>query len=209
MPTRIRIRWRFTMLRSLVCTLSAVSLGVVFLPGLALAHTGHPEGGFGAGFSHPIFGWDHVAAMVAVGLWATTLGGRSLWLLPVVFPLVMAGGGALALLGMPLPGVESGIAASVLILGLLVLLAVRLPASVAAVLVGVFAIFHGHAHGTELPATADPVAYALGFVLATALLHLAGIALGLLIARPLGHRAVQAAGGVVALAGLGFLAGAF
>jgi len=191
------------MLRSL-----AYGLGLALLPGLALAHSGHPEGGFAAGFTHPIFGWDHLAAMVAVGLWAASLGGRSLWLLPMVFPLVMAAGGGLALAGMPLPGVESGIAASVLILGLLVLLAVRLPTWMAATLVGIFAVFHGYAHGAELPATADPVSYALGFVLATALLHLAGIALGLTMARPLGRRAVRAAGGVVALTGLGFLASA-
>jgi len=184
-------------------------LAIAFMPSVALAHSGEGiSGGFLAGFTHPIFGWDHVAAMVAVGLWGAFLGRPAIWVLPVVFPLVMAVGGVLGVLGVPLPGVEEGIATSALILGLMVLLAVRPPLWVAALLVGAFAIFHGHAHGTELPAAANAVAYSIGFVLATGLLHLAGIGLGLLIAMPLGRVAVRAAGGAIALAGLGFLTGA-
>jgi len=183
-------------------------LCIALLPSGALAHSAEGvAGGFLAGFTHPIFGWDHVAAMVAVGLWGAFLGRPAIWILPIVFPLVMAAGGVLGVLGVPLPGVEEGIAASALILGLMVMLAVRPPIWVAAVLVGLFAIFHGHAHGAELPEAANAIAFSLGFVLGTGLLHLAGIGLGLLIAMPLGRVAVRAAGGVIALAGLGFLTG--
>ncbi|HKA81894.1 MAG TPA: HupE/UreJ family protein, partial [Xanthobacteraceae bacterium] len=117
----------------------------------AAAHTGSASGGFVGGFAHPIFGPDHVVAMVAVGLWGAFLGAPAIWLLPIVFPLVMAGGGVLGILGVPLPGVEIGIALSAVVLGLMVALAARPPLWVAAVLVGAFAIFHGHAHGAELP----------------------------------------------------------
>lgn len=174
----------------------------------AAAHSGEGiGGGFLSGLAHPIFGWDHVAAMVAVGLWGAFLGRPAIWVLPVVFPLVMAAGGVLGVLGVPLPAVEEGIAASALVLGLMVLLAVRPPLWVAALLVGVFAVFHGHAHGAELPAAANAVAYSLGFVISTGLLHLAGIALGLLVGTQAGRVAVRAGGGVIALAGLGFLTG--
>tara|TARA_R100000005_G_scaffold95212_1_gene75871 strand:+ start:515 stop:1063 length:549 start_codon:yes stop_codon:yes gene_type:complete len=162
-------------------------------------------GGFVSGLLHPVLGWDHVAAMVAVGLWGAFLGSPALWLLPVVFPLVMAVGGALGLAGVDLPGVEVGIAASALVLGAMILLAARPPLWVAGVLVAGFAIFHGHAHGTELPDAASPLAYSLGFVIATGLLHLSGISLGLLVRWPLGRSAVRAAGGVIAMAGGVFL----
>ena len=164
-------------------------------------------GGFASGFTHPIFGWDHVVAMVAVGLWGAFLGAPAIWLLPVVFPLVMAGGGALGILGVPVPAVETGIAASAVVLGLLVAFAARPPLWLAAVVVGAFAIFHGHAHGTELPAAADPLTYAIGFVLATGLLHLLGIAFGLLVRWPAGMIAVRAGGGAIALVGVAFLTG--
>ena len=131
----------------------------------ALAHS---ENGvaidFWGGFTHPIFGPDHVIAMVAVGLWGAFLGQPAIWLLPVVFPLVMAFGGALGVAGMPLPGVETGIAISAIILGGMVAFAARPPLWIAAVLVGAFAIFHGHAHGAELPIGADAVAFSMGFV---------------------------------------------
>ena len=146
--------------------------------------------------------------MVAVGLWGAFLGPPAIWLLPVTFPLVMALGGALGVAGVPLPGIETGIAASALVIGLAVLLALRPPLVVAAVIVGFFAIFHGHAHGTEMPQAASPLAYAAGFVIATGLLHLAGISLGLLTRWPPGAVAVRAFGAVIALAGLGFLTGA-
>jgi urease accessory protein len=184
---------------------SAILLGIATLP--ALAHSGSPAGGFLGGFAHPLFGPDHVVAMVAVGLWGAFLGVPAIWLLPIVFPLVMAAGGALGMLGVALPAVETGIAASAVVLGMMVALAAKPPLWVAAVLVGIFAIFHGHAHGTELPAGADAVAYSLGFVIATGLLHLAGIAFGTLAHWPSGRFAVRAAGGAIALAGLAFLSG--
>jgi urease accessory protein len=175
----------------------------------ALAHTGDGlSGGFIGGFGHPLFGPDHVAAMVAVGLWGAFLGTPAIWLLPIVFPLVMALGGVLGILGVPLPGVEIGIAASAIVLGLMVALAAQPPLVIAAVLVGAFAIFHGHAHGAELPPGANVVAFSIGFVVATGLLHLAGISFGLLSRWPAGRIAVRAAGGAIALAGVVFLSAA-
>ena len=163
-------------------------------------------GGFASGFMHPILGWDHVAAMVAVGLWGAVLGPPAIWILPVVFPLVMAFGGALGVAGIPLPGVEIGIAISALVLGSMVLFAARPPLWLAAVVVGAFAIFHGHAHGTELPHAVSPLAYSLGFVLSTGMLHMCGIAFGLLARWKAGVLIVRAGGGVIALAGVLFLA---
>jgi urease accessory protein len=181
----------------------------VILAGAAHAHTGEGvQGGLISGFTHPLFGWDHVVAMVAVGLWGAFLGRPAIWLLPVVFPLVMAFGGALGVLGVPLPAVEAGIALSGVILGLLVAFGAKAPLWVAAIVVGVFAVFHGHAHGTELPEAVSPYAYALGFVVATGLLHLAGIAFGTLTSRPWGGYAVRAAGVVIAAVGAAFLTGA-
>lgn len=175
---------------------------------VAQAHEGAGfSGGFISGFLHPIFGWDHVAAMVAVGLWGAFLGSPAIWILPVVFPLVMAFGGALGVMGVPIPAVETGIAASAVVLGAMVAFKVRPPIAVAAVIVGAFAIFHGHAHGTELPSAASPLAYSIGFVISTGLLHLSGIAFGLLVRWPAGTIAVQAGGGLIALAGVGFLTG--
>jgi len=172
----------------------------------AAAHTGHGlAGGFTGGFLHPLFGLDHVVAMVAVGLWGAFLGAPAIFILPIVFPLVMAFGGVLGILGIPLPGVEFGIAVSAVVLGLMVALAARPHLAVAALLVGLFAIFHGHAHGAELPDGADALAYSLGFVIATGLLHLAGIGFGWLAQWPQGRMAVRAAGSAIALAGLVFL----
>ncbi len=174
----------------------------------AWAHAAHGvAGGLASGFVHPFAGLDHMVAMVAVGLWGAFLGAPALWLLPVVFPLVMAAGGALGVLGVALPMVELGIAASALVLGLAVLLAARPPLWVAAGVVGVFAIFHGHAHGTELPSAANPLAYSLGFVLATGLLHAVGMAFGLLLRWPQGKLVIRGGGGLIALAGVGFLSG--
>ena len=173
---------------------------------LAQAHEGAGlAGGFMSGFAHPLLGWDHVVAMLAVGLWGAFLGAPALWLLPVVFPLVMAAGGALGVLGVPLPAVEIGIAVSAIALGGVVAGALRPPLWVAALLVALFAIFHGHAHGTELPQAANPLAYSLGFVVATGALHLAGIALGLLTRWPAGRVAVRGMGAGIALLGVLFL----
>jgi urease accessory protein len=172
-----------------------------------LAHTGSMTGGFVGGFAHPLFGPDHVVAMVAVGLWGAFLGAPAIWVLPIVFPLVMAVGGVIGILGVPLPGVETGIALSAIVLGMMVALAARPPLPVAAVLVGAFAVFHGYAHGAELPPETDAVAYSVGFVVATGLLHLTGIAFGQLTYWPAGRMAVRVAGGAIALAGVGFLGG--
>jgi urease accessory protein len=170
-----------------------------------LAHTGNVTGGFVDGFAHPLLGPDHVIAMVAVGLWGALLGAPAIYTLPIVFPLVMAAGGVLGILGLPLPGVEIGIATSAVILGMMVALAAQPPLWVAGVLVGAFAVFHGYAHGAELPPGSDAVAYSAGFVVATGCLHLAGIAFGLLARWPAGRMAVRAAGGTIAIGGLMFL----
>ena len=172
----------------------------------ASAHTeSGVVGGFISGFSHPLTGLDHLVAMVAVGLWGAFLGHPAIWILPVVFPLVMAVGGVFGVLGVPLPGVEAGIALSGVILGLMVAFAARPPLRIAGAIVGIFAIFHGHAHGTELPEAANVLTYAAGFVMATGLLHLSGIALGLLARWPWGKIAVRAGGAVTAVIGCGFL----
>lgn len=173
-----------------------------------LAHEGGGiAGGFASGFMHPILGWDHVAAMIAVGLWGAFLGSPSIWVLPIVFPLVMAIGGAMGVVGIPVPAVETGIAASAVVLGAMVAFAIRPPIWIAAIIVGAFAIFHGHAHGTELPGAANAIAYSVGFVIGTGLLHLVGIGFGLMDRVPSGKYAIQAGGGVIALAGIGFLTG--
>jgi urease accessory protein len=158
------------------------ALAFALIPTAAFAHPGHNVHGLLHGFAHPFGGFDHLIAMIAVGLYAWQLGGRALWLVPATFVAVMAAAGALGIAGVPLPGVEIGIAASVIVLGAMVTLRVKMPVAIAAALVGVFAVFHGHAHGTEMPLDASGVAFAAGFLAATALLHAAGIALGKLIA---------------------------
>jgi urease accessory protein len=168
---------------------------------ILLAFTGHDLGGFAHGFVHPIGGLDHVLAMVAVGLYAALRGGRVLWLLPATFVGVLAVGGALGAAGVGLPHVETLIALSVVILGLALALRLGIPTLAAIALVGLFAIFHGHAHGAEMP-DVSAYAYAAGFMLATALLQGAGILAGLLAGRigESGWRVVQAAGGATAVA---------
>jgi urease accessory protein len=189
--------------RRLLRTALCLTLLLASIP--ASAHTGGVPAGLLAGLAHPVFGPDHVIAMVAVGLWGAFLGAPAIWLLPIVFPLVMAFGGVLGIAGVPIPAVEAGIAASAVALGLMVALAARPPLWIAAVLVGGFAIFHGHAHGAELSAGTDATAYSLGFVVATGLLHLCGIAFGTLASWPAGRIAVRTAGGAIALAGFVFL----
>jgi urease accessory protein len=173
-------------------------------PAFAHAQDGQVAGLL-SGLLHPVSGLDHVLAMLAVGLWGAQLGAPAVWLLPVTFPMVMAIGGFLGLVGMPLPGVEVSIALSALLLGLVVAREARPPVLAAAALVGFFAIFHGHAHGTELPAGEDGLAYSIGFVAATGLLHAAGISLGFLCRLPAGRWAVRLAGLVVALGGTFYL----
>ena len=159
-----------------------------------------------AGFLHPVTGLDHVVAMVAVGLWGAVLGAPAIWLLPVAFPMVMAFGALMGLLQVPLPGVELGIALSALVLGMLVMLRQRLPLALAAALVGMFALFHGYAHGLELPDGADALLFSLAFVVATGLLHLVGIVLGEARQLPWGQRFVQLSGAVIAVVGVWSLA---
>jgi urease accessory protein len=182
-----------------------VALPVLIAAIPACAHTGILAGGFIGGLAHPVFGPDHVVAMVAVGLWGAFLGSPAMYMLPVTFPLIMALGGVLGIVGLPLPGTEIGIATSALVLGLMVATAARPPLWLALVIIGAFAIFHGHAHGNELPAGADAVAYSAGFVIATGLLHLTGIAFGLLARWPAGIVAVRTAGVLIACAGGVFL----
>jgi urease accessory protein len=187
-----------------------MAVGGFTASGVAMAHeaTG-VAGGFASGLLHPLAGPDHLVAMVAVGLWGAFLGRPALWLLPVVFPLVMAAGGAAGVLGLPLPAVEVGIALSAIALGAAVACGWRAPLALAAAIVAAFAVFHGHAHGTELPQAADPLAYSLGFVVSTGLLHLCGIAFGELTRWPWGARAVQGLGALIAVVGAVFLVRAF
>jgi urease accessory protein len=174
----------------------------------AFAHTAQGGGaGFVSGFLHPIFGPDHVIAMVAVGLWGVFLGAPAIWVLPIVFQLVMAFGGVLGILHVPLPAVETGIALSAIVLGLCVAFALKPPLWTAIIIVGTFAIFHGHAHGAEMPETSDAISFALGFVITTGMLHLCGIGFGFLASWPLGAFVVRAAGGLIALAGGAYLSG--
>ncbi len=163
--------------------------------------------GFISGLLHPIMGFDHVVAMLAVGLWGAVLQRPAFWLLPLVFPSMMAFGAIFAIKGLVLPGVELGIALSGVILGMLVLFGIKAPLVLAALIVGAFAIFHGYAHGIELPGSAEPVAYGVGFVLATGLLHVVGMGLGLLLHIPYGKNVVRALGAAISLVGSYFLLG--
>ncbi len=156
----------------------------LLIPQIASAHTGVGDtSGFWHGLAHPIGGLDHILAMVAVGLWAAQIGGKALWMVPSAFMLAMASSSVLGHFGVPLPGIEQGILASDFVLGLLLLFAARLPLAVSTGIVAVLAIFHGYAHGAEMPSTASGLAYGFGFILSTATLHLAGIGMGLAIDR--------------------------
>ena len=163
-------------------------------------------GGLVRGLLHPLSGMDHLIAMVAVGIWGAQLGAPAIWVLPITFPMVMAVGGVLGVLRIPLPMPELVIALSALVLGAAVAMRLRLPFAAAAVVVAVFAIFHGHAHGAELPSSANPLAYGVGFVTATGLLHLCGIVIGTLTRWPVGERVIQGLGAVIAGLGCYFLA---
>jgi urease accessory protein len=182
----------------------SVTLLLVAIPALAHVQEGQAAG-FLTGLAHPVSGLDHVLAMVAVGLWGAQLGVPAIWLLPVTFPLVMAVGGFLGLVGIPLPGVETGVALSALALGLAVATSWRPPLAIATLMVAAFAVFHGHAHGTELPAGQSGLTYSIGFVMATGLLHLAGISIGLIHRWPVGRVVLRVLGAGVAAGGLFFL----
>jgi len=182
------------------------ALFLCLLPAIAQAHPGHGVTSFSAGFTHPLTGLDHILAMVAVGLWAVQLGGRAVWLVPISFVATMIVGGALGMAHFPLPFVEHGILASVFILGLLVAFAARVPLAVSMTVVGLFALFHGHAHGAEMPDTAGGLSFGAGFVMATALWHCLGIGAGLAIGRLAQMKLVRFAGGAILLAGVALLA---
>jgi len=189
-------------IRSCAVLAVAVFAPAVLVPEPALAHSvGNSASGFIAGFLHPPSGLDHLLAMVSVGIWGAELGPPAIWLLPITFPLIMAVGGALGVIGVPLPAGELLIALSVVVLGAFVASARRVPLWVALAIVGVFAVAHGHAHGVELPGAADALAFTVGFVLATGLLHLAGIGIGLLARWPSGVLAIRTCGLVVSLTG--------
>jgi urease accessory protein len=176
---------------------------VALVPSLAYAHPAYgPGGGLLSGLAHPATGLDHVLAMVAVGLWAAQRGGRAIWLVPLAFVTVMAVGGLLGMAAISVPFAEQGIVASVLVLGVLIAAAVRLPLVASMILVGLFALVHGHSHGVEMPETAAGFAYSIGFVLATAWLHSIGIGLGMLARRFGTERFVRYAGGAIALCGV-------
>jgi urease accessory protein len=197
MIERISYKWQmcFSVLAALVLS----------LPSYVFAHVeGGQATGFITGLQHPWSGLDHVLAMIAVGLWGAQLGNPAMWLLPVTFPMVMSMGAIMGLLGIPLPGIEIGIALSAILLGAMVVGAVRPKLIFAALLVGFFAIFHGHAHGTELPAGQSGLLYSMGFVVATGCLHGIGIALGLVHRWPLGKLALRGAGAFIAVMGVTF-----
>ena len=181
---------------------------LIFVSETALAHA--PEGaggGFFTGFLHPIMGGDHLVAMVAVGLWGAFLGERALWILPIVFPSIMAVGAAFGIVGLEIPLVEFVIALSGVVLGALIALRIQAPLALAMVLVGIFAIFHGYAHGVEMPEQISAITYSAGFVIGTGLLHLAGIAIGFATRLPRGELLVRGCGGVISVIGLSYLAG--
>jgi urease accessory protein len=182
---------------------------LALLPTAALAHPAIGDAhGFVHGFAHPLSGLDHVLAMVTVGIFAWQLGGRALWLVPGTFVVVMALAGLVGMAGIGIVGVEIGIAASVIVLGAIVALGVKPPVAIAMGIVALFAIFHGHSHGTEMPLDVAGAAYAAGFMLATALLHVAGIALGMTIGRigdAYGRLGYRVSGALVALAGVAIL----
>lgn len=194
--------------RQWLCKQHAAGLFLLCFAAAANAHSGEGvAGGFLAGFMHPLSGIDHLLAMVAVGIWGATLGRPLIWALPVAFPMLMVVGGVLGIAKVPLPYIEIGIAVSVVVLGLSIATAWRAPVALAVGIVAVFGVFHGYAHGTELPQAAAPAAYAAGFVISTGLLHLAGIAIGLVKALPRGAQVLRASGGLIAATGVWILIG--
>lgn len=188
-----------------------VAATTAFTPAIALAHTGvGAAAGFSYGFLHPLAGIDHILAMIAVGVFACQIGGRALWLVPLTFVLFMVVGGALGVAGISVPYVELSIALSAVLLGAAIAAGIAAPLVVAMAVIGVFAVFHGHAHGAEMPGSANAFGYALGFVISTALLHLAGIGMGILMGRAGERREpalIRVAGGLMTVAGLGVLTG--
>jgi urease accessory protein len=179
---------------------------LVALPTAAFAHIGdHSHMSLAEGLAHPFTGLDHMLAMVAVGLWAAQIGGRALWLLPLTFPVVMAAGGVLGMGGVALPLVEAGIAISVLVLGSVIVFALRPSLAISVPLIAAFALLHGYAHGVELPVEASALEFSVGFIVATAALHMIGIGVGVLANHVPVHFVTRAAGGAIAVAGVALL----
>lgn len=190
--------------RFLIILLAAATC--LFLPAVGSAHVQQGQAtSFFTGISHPWSGMDHILAMVAVGLWGAQLGNPALWVLPVSFPMMMAVGAMMGLLGIPVPGIEIGIAVSALVLGVMILGEVRPPLMVSVVIVGFFAIFHGYAHGTELPPGQSGLLYSMGFVIGTGCLHGVGIAIGFIYRWPSGRLVLRATGAFIGLMGTFFL----
>lgn len=193
------------------CTPSNLIFFLVFVylfiwPVTAWAHVESGQaGGFVSGLRHPVSGLDHVLAMVAVGLWGAQLGPPAVWMLPVAFPMMMAFGGMLGLMGLPVPGIEIGIAVSGIVLGALIIWEAQIPLAAALVVVALFAIFHGHAHGTERMPGQSAILYSLGFVIATGMLHAAGIGIGVIHRWQTGRLALRFAGSLIMVGGLYFL----
>ena len=185
-------------------TLFVASVALLAFPSPLVAHEGGAAAGLLSGLLHPVSGLDHVLAMLAVGIWGAQMGPPAIWVLPVTFPMVMALGGMLSLVGVPVPGVEIGIGLSALLLGLMVAFERRPDLRVAAVLVGFFAIFHGYAHGAELPEGQSGILYSIGFVVSTGTLHASGIGIGLIHRWDRGKRALRIAGAGIAAGGAWF-----
>lgn len=183
--------------------ISKSALLLLLLPGVVSAHTGIGNStGFIHGFAHPLGGLDHLLAMLAVGLWASQIGGRALWAVPCAFVAVMIAGGGLGFSGISVPFIEEGILVSLLVLGVLIAGTFKFPLAYSTFIVGFFALFHGHAHGAEIPATISAFSYTAGFALATALLHLSGIGAGMLLQKINLQTINRLAGGAIALSGL-------
>jgi urease accessory protein len=192
--------------RRSAASLFALGTWFAFLSDTAAAHIIRgTQGGFGSGFEHPLTGPDHFLAMFAVGLWGAQMGGRQVWTLPVTFPLIMVVGGIAGMAGLPLPAIEIGIALSIMALGLAIALAWHPAEWVALILIAYFALCHGYAHGAELPLSTDPADYAIGFVLATGMIHLFGIGVGLALNKPVGGRLSRGLGALIGLCGIYFL----
>ncbi|QQK64504.1 HupE/UreJ family protein [Cobetia sp. cqz5-12] len=197
---------RFSAPRLTRAAISRLGLLLILFSGAAHAHVDTDSvGGFAAGFLHPLTGLDHFTAMVAVGLWGVILGRPATWLLPVVFPMIMALGSVVGIVGLALPGIEIGIALSALVLGAFIVWRVALPLWLACLVVSVFAICHGYAHGAELPLASDPFAFAMGFMLATGSLHAAGIGVGIMAERFRQGMLLRGLGILTALLGVYFL----
>jgi urease accessory protein len=195
-----------TAMRAGALTIAALAAGSAF------AHPGHPDSmttasaSFSTGFAHPFSGIDHLLAMLAVGLWAAQNKRSAMWVLPLAFPLMMVIGALLAFAGLEIPAAETGIAASVAVLGLLIAFAVKMPLRASTAIVSLFALFHGYAHGSELPHGSSAVMYGLGFVLATALLHAMGLGIGLFAGKQMAGKVVRIGGIGIAVVGACLLA---